>query len=338
MITREEALERADRWINGGVADVERLEVGIHEFPAGYVVWGIEPPQEDPARPPAIVGSARGVVDKESGEISTWPPLPVDEIALRYAPPTDRFPLDVAEYLVGAGWRPGRDVPDVVLLPWYQAVAVARQANGQLYVPHDAALAALREFGGLHVMPGLRTALGFAPAGHRLDAELFEGLDETLGEPIYPIGVFYDDGPSELVMDAGGRVFLAQFVRGPLFVAETFDAAVIRLVRAVDNPLEPVLDDGTIYLPPGAEPEPTAASGPDPAPAGDAQPTAASDPDRPRSDPAPPSEPDKPRRRGRHHAPEPESASDEPPAQPDPPSDAPPPKRGRRRKKDDDES
>lgn len=82
MITREQALERAEQWINGDRG--ERAEVGIHEFDLGYVVWEVEQPPEDLSQPPAVIGSSRGVIDKESGELSIWPSAPVQSVADNY--------------------------------------------------------------------------------------------------------------------------------------------------------------------------------------------------------------------------------------------------------------
>lgn len=85
MITREEALKKADWWINRDVPPEERQEVGLYEFEHGYVVWGIEPEPVPPAVVPETVGSAAGVIDNETGELSIWPPLPADMIAERYS-------------------------------------------------------------------------------------------------------------------------------------------------------------------------------------------------------------------------------------------------------------
>lgn len=91
MITREEALRRADEWVNHGRSAEQRASVGIHEFDEGYIVWraesGTEPGGTTPGertRPPVTIGGGRGVIDKETGEFSTWPSLPVSTIAEQY--------------------------------------------------------------------------------------------------------------------------------------------------------------------------------------------------------------------------------------------------------------
>lgn len=85
MISKEEALRKADRWVNGGVPAGERREVGIYEFDGGYVVWPVEPEPEDPTQIPETVGGSRGVVDKETGELTTWPSLSARMIAEEYS-------------------------------------------------------------------------------------------------------------------------------------------------------------------------------------------------------------------------------------------------------------
>ncbi|MFF9479259.1 SUKH-4 family immunity protein [Streptomyces sp. NPDC014733] len=87
MISQEQALATAEGWLNPeGQA---RREVRIQEFDLGWVVWAAAPPLErDPVtgkrRPPATVGHACGVVDRRTGELSTWPSVPVEEVVRRY--------------------------------------------------------------------------------------------------------------------------------------------------------------------------------------------------------------------------------------------------------------
>jgi hypothetical protein len=90
VITREEALRRADEWVNRDQSPEQRASVGFHEFEEGYIVWRESGPEPggtapgDRTRPPATVGGGRGVIDKETGEFSTWPSLPVSTIAEQY--------------------------------------------------------------------------------------------------------------------------------------------------------------------------------------------------------------------------------------------------------------
>jgi hypothetical protein len=233
VTTRDEALERARSWAGGA-------EVGIHEFDLGYVVWAVEPePVGD--RPPATVGTARGVIDRATGELTLWPALPPEAVAQEYRrarTAADRFPSDVREKLRLAGWHPGRSVPDeVARFAFYmQTLDVAL---------FGAAEAILREFGGLRIENGNKFSFAFHPAEPTPEEEDFAGLGELLGKPVYPVGVREDDGPSHLVVDDDGRLFLHHWA-GNFYLAPTVDEAIIALVRGVGNELPKVRSDGTI--------------------------------------------------------------------------------------------
>ena len=84
MFDRDWALARADVLYNSAGEAGERRRTGVYEFDLGYVVWAEEPSRADPTRPPQEVGTACAVVDKESGELTLWPPLPATLIASRY--------------------------------------------------------------------------------------------------------------------------------------------------------------------------------------------------------------------------------------------------------------
>ncbi|OEJ24711.1 hypothetical protein AR457_09520 [Streptomyces agglomeratus] len=88
MITQEQALATADRWLNPEGAGARR-EVRTREFDLGWVVWAAPAPMErDPEtgerRPPAEIGDACGVVDRRTGELTVWPSVPVDEVVRMY--------------------------------------------------------------------------------------------------------------------------------------------------------------------------------------------------------------------------------------------------------------
>lgn len=80
MITRDEARLIAERWVAESAPDGVALTAAVHEFDVGYVVWGVEPANVTPQ-----VGAGRGVIDKETGELSVWPSIPVELVAERYA-------------------------------------------------------------------------------------------------------------------------------------------------------------------------------------------------------------------------------------------------------------
>ncbi|MGW4378485.1 hypothetical protein [Kitasatospora sp. NPDC004531] len=90
MITQEQALAKAQAWLNDGAPQgAAGREVRFREFDLGWVVWAAPAPLEvDPAtgqpRPPANLGDATGVVDRETGEISTWPSIPIDAVIDAY--------------------------------------------------------------------------------------------------------------------------------------------------------------------------------------------------------------------------------------------------------------
>ncbi|MFG2894564.1 SUKH-4 family immunity protein [Streptomyces sp. NPDC048248] len=87
MISQEQALATAEGWLNP--EGQERREVRMQEFDLGWVVWAAAPRIErDPVtgkrRPPATIGHSCGVVDRRTGELSTWPSVPVDEVVRMY--------------------------------------------------------------------------------------------------------------------------------------------------------------------------------------------------------------------------------------------------------------
>ncbi|MFC7308664.1 SUKH-4 family immunity protein [Streptomyces monticola] len=89
MTTQEQAFATADRWLNAHAPTGARREVRLQEFSLGWVVWAAPPPEErDPVtgarRPPAEFGGATGVVDRRTGELTTWPSVPVEEVMRMY--------------------------------------------------------------------------------------------------------------------------------------------------------------------------------------------------------------------------------------------------------------
>ncbi|KPC64491.1 SUKH-4 family immunity protein [Streptomyces chattanoogensis] len=87
MISQEQALATAEGWLNP--EGQEHREVRMQEFDLGWVVWAAAPPIErDPVtgkrRPPATIGHSCGVVDRRTGELSTWPSVPVEEVVGMY--------------------------------------------------------------------------------------------------------------------------------------------------------------------------------------------------------------------------------------------------------------
>ncbi|MGW4695772.1 SUKH-4 family immunity protein [Kitasatospora cineracea] len=89
MTTREQAIEAAHQWINGAKPEEQWHRIGVHEFELGWVLWPVLPAAgPDPAtgerRAPAEIGTACAVVDRETGELTHWPSVPVDEVVQLY--------------------------------------------------------------------------------------------------------------------------------------------------------------------------------------------------------------------------------------------------------------
>ncbi|WP_354641185.1 SUKH-4 family immunity protein [Kitasatospora camelliae] len=89
MITREQAVEAAHRWVNGALPPEGVRPVLSHEFDLGWVVWPEPPPiQIDPLtgerRAPEEIGAACAVVDRVTGELTVWPSVPVGEVIRLY--------------------------------------------------------------------------------------------------------------------------------------------------------------------------------------------------------------------------------------------------------------
>ncbi|MDG4762751.1 SUKH-3 domain-containing protein [Solwaraspora sp. WMMD406] len=239
MISRAEALARARRWAAQDRPGAEP-EVGLHEFDDGYVAWRVEPVPPDP-QVPVATGQPRVVIDRQTGELSVWPSLPAPVIAARYRAEHDarqaavgRFAPEVRHVLQQAGWFPGRDVSASVDR-WL--ASFADELAGLSVFP--AARSAMVEFGGLtvpqfglHGEPGGGFTSYLHPTGGGVVTDAARVFAEEYDDPVFPIGN-HADGPSELVMDAQGRVFLLHWAE-EFFVAAGIDAALTALIRGDD--------------------------------------------------------------------------------------------------------
>lgn len=88
MITREEAEQIAAKWVRDSAPAGASLTAVVNEFDLGYVVSA----RSAPGAPP-LFGSGRGIIDRETGEFSVWPSLPVETVIARYrAGQADRPP------------------------------------------------------------------------------------------------------------------------------------------------------------------------------------------------------------------------------------------------------
>lgn len=211
------------RWHN--VAPEPELRARINEH-------GYRQPQAEPVEA-AVVARARAAVDRRTEliqeRIDAYLAAHTDQ---RPGDP-DRFPADVNETLLTFGWKRGRDLgrevddwlePRVATLP---------------FAPVPAALAVMREFGGLVSVangPGRTSAqvpftiypaasddlAGFAPD--------VRALGQRLGLAVFPVGEV-ERGMGAIVVDDTGRVFLVGPVQ--LYAGATFDEALTRMLLGI---------------------------------------------------------------------------------------------------------
>jgi hypothetical protein len=236
MVTREEAVQRARDWVAEAGRPADDIDFEVFEFDEGYVVWPVQPAGR-PGALPETLGGARVVVDRDTGELSTWPMLPTPVIAERYREQRraqDRFPADVYADLWAAGWRPGRNVAASVD-EWLQRTGIDRELP--MLAP---ARAALDEFGGLDIPqrgPGGKPGGGFTshfyPGKYAPSTPEIREFAELHGEPVFPIGD-YADGPAHLVVTASGKVFLLHPFED-VFLGDTVDAALQWVVRGTES-------------------------------------------------------------------------------------------------------
>ncbi len=142
MITREEAEQIAEKWVGDSAPPNVTLIPAVHEFDLGYVVWGRQPPDSPP-----LFGAGRGIIDRETGELTLWPSLPVAVVVEQFRtrraqrPPTPRTwdPADQARRDLRRVATP----TNVTHLTLTDRLLVARSVKGD-YEPHHHRL--VREF------------------------------------------------------------------------------------------------------------------------------------------------------------------------------------------------
>lgn len=119
-----------------------------------------------------------------------------------------RFDAYVQAVLSNAGWYPGRDASAPV------EVWLAEQTPlPGVAAPSPAALAFLKEFGGLTLTPfgpgrnnPWESAFTFIPSPDRVDWNICPDFNDMYGYTVFPIG-FHHDARRNLLMDETGRVF-----------------------------------------------------------------------------------------------------------------------------------
>jgi hypothetical protein len=73
----EQAEAIAVEWVNAGRPEDGQVGVGVYEFELGYIVYPVAPPETE-------IGTARGIINKSTGELSVWPSLSLEMVAELY--------------------------------------------------------------------------------------------------------------------------------------------------------------------------------------------------------------------------------------------------------------
>ncbi|WP_433613720.1 SUKH-3 domain-containing protein [Dactylosporangium sp. CA-139114] len=248
-MTPDEATQIARPWALAGLP-ASGGDVGLHEFEHGFVAWAKVPPS-DPDRPPEVIGAPLAVIDKESGELTTWPSLSPQAVAELYElelAARRRFPEDVRQVLTAAGWKSNRNV-ETWVASWLRELYEATPGLEQRLPIFPVARRLLEEFGGLSFrqlkQPGVATggwSVEFWPTKGRVLADLFAEFAGDLGMPVFPLA-WFEDGPSDIVVAADGRVFLLHEA-GEFLIGADPDEAMRRLVRG--EPFAEVDDHGEV--------------------------------------------------------------------------------------------
>lgn len=242
IVSREEAAELASRWLGVPGDDVE-----LREFDEGWVAFRAVADTAAGVLPDRV-GDARVVVDRATGKVTSWPPLPVEEIIARSrSAPSGRFPGDVEALLRKAGWYPGRSLPDADLDRYAERLSALTADEEIKLTITGSARRFLSEFGGLTVGAAHVKPASFQPRPSEPDIDSFLFVGEDLAQAITPIGVIDDDDyPEEIVLSSDGRVFLTNF-SGAYLLAESVDWAMVRLIRGRSSLLPLVGEDGQIH-------------------------------------------------------------------------------------------
>lgn len=159
--------------------------------------------------------------------MSNTPENPVEK-------PVQRFSHEVEDALLGAGWEPGRLVPDEQMEQWLLLECETAPGYRLQIRMFPAAWRILREFGGLDVE---RIGPG---RGRRLIFDPIQGLGRTLlynwpfseweaDGSLYPIGVLLDgtSDDSPLVVDGKGQIILYEFDK---FLGSSIEEALQSIV------------------------------------------------------------------------------------------------------------
>jgi hypothetical protein len=83
VISYAQVVQRATEHLNAGRTAAEGSEVEIKEYDVCYVAWRKRPPRRNRRRP-STIGGAVIVIDKDTGEVTTWSGRPSEAIAQDY--------------------------------------------------------------------------------------------------------------------------------------------------------------------------------------------------------------------------------------------------------------
>jgi hypothetical protein len=208
------------RWHNVAPEPELRARIGEHRYTC--------PPVE-----PTTVARLRAAIDRRAALIQERIDAYLAEHPEQRPGDPDRFPSDVNDELLALGWHRDRDLGQEID-GW-----LAPRVASLPFAPFPAALAAMREFGGLtsladgrgQTMAKMPFSIYPAPsddlAGFAPDVK---DLGERVGAPVFQVGEV-ERGMGALVLDETGQVFLA----GPvmLHAGATFDEALGRMLLGI---------------------------------------------------------------------------------------------------------
>lgn len=186
---------------------VERIEHGYLAWVRGGETAGV----------PTTTGDSRLIIDGDTGETTSWPPLPTSMLTEqygRYRSARRRFSPAVFQALSEAGWRPGMSV-SATAAEFIDHVSQLSTAAGAPLTPTDSARAALDEFAGIQLaLPdggelAFYSRLGW-PRLPDPDLSLVRLVAQETGEAVYPVALLINQDTTLLLTDETGRVIAAR--------------------------------------------------------------------------------------------------------------------------------
>ena|GEM_PF-2300634 len=196
-----------------------------------------------PAVGPDLVARVRVATDRRAGLIQQRIDAYQAEHPDRQPGDPARFPADVNGALLALGWRQGRDlgqqVDDWLATRVGEGAGPSERDGPPRYEPFPAAVAVMREFGGLASVANGRGRTsaqvpftiypapgddlpGFAPD--------VQSLSQRIGARAFQVGEV-ERGMGALVVDETGRVFLAGPVQ--LYAGRNIDEALVRMLQGI---------------------------------------------------------------------------------------------------------